>query len=71
MKRFTQQITLDEMSDEIKRELATRRRVYPRWIEEGKIKEEVADFRVLVLEALLIRIGDEIKKSAPQGDLFR
>lgn len=70
MKNFTQQITLDEMSDEIKRELATRKRVYPRWIENGKIKKEIADFRVLVLEALLIHLGDEIKRDAPQKELF-
>lgn len=70
MKQFTQQITLDEMRDEIKRELATRRRVYPRWIEQGKITKQAADFRVLVLEAILILLYEEIKKNAPQGDLF-
>ena len=70
MKQFTQQITLDEMHDEIKRELATRKRIYPRWIEEVKIKKDVADFRILVLEAVLILLYEEIKKNAPQGDLF-
>ena len=71
MKQFTQQITLDEMSDEIKRELATRKRVYPRWIEDGKIKQEIADFRVWFLNHLSIQLGDEIKRNAPQGDLFQ
>ena len=69
-KNFTQQITLEEMQEEVKRELATRNRVYPRWIQDGKIKKDVADFRVLVLEALNIFLQNELKKSAPQKDLF-
>lgn len=69
-KHFTQQITLEEMQDEIKREIATRKRVYPRWIDDGKIKKDVADFRVLVLEAIQIYLGGEIRKNAPQKDLF-
>ncbi len=69
-KHFTQQITLEEMHDEIKRELATRKNVYPRWIENGKIKKDVADFRVLVLEAVNIFLQNELKKAAPQKDLF-
>ncbi len=69
-KHFTQQITLEEMQIEIKRELATRKNVYPRWIENGKIKKETADFRVLVLEALNIFLQNELRKTAPQKDLF-
>ena len=69
-KHFTQQITLEEMQTEVKREIATRKRVYPRWIENGKIKKETADFRVLVLEALDIFLQDELKKSAPQRNLI-
>ena len=69
-KHFTQQITLEEMHDEIKRELATRKNVYPRWIENGKIKKETSDFRVLVLEAVKIFLQNELKKAAPQKDLF-
>ena len=69
-KHFTQQITLEEMREEIRRELATRNRVYPRWIQDGKIKKETADFRVLVLEALNIFLQSELRKTAPQKDLF-
>ena len=69
-KHFTQQITLDEMHDEIKREIAMRKGVYPRWIENGKIKKETADLRVLVLEALQIFLNDELKKNAPQKSMF-
>ena len=69
-KNFTQQITLEEMQEEVKRELATRNRVYPRWIQDRKIKKDVADFRVLVLEALQIFLQNELRKTAPQKDLF-
>lgn len=69
-KHFTQQITLDEMHDEVKREIAMRKGVYPRWIENGKIKKETADLRVLILEALQIFLNDELKKNAPQKSMF-
>jgi hypothetical protein len=70
IKRFVQQITLDEMSKEISRELVTRKRVYPRWVADGKIKEETADFRCLVLEAILRKLCAEIKENSPQKELF-
>jgi hypothetical protein len=67
---FVQQITLDEMSKEISRELVTRKRVYPRWIQDGKIDERTANFRCLVLEAILRKLCDEIKIASPQKELF-
>lgn len=70
MKRFTEQITLDEMRTEIKREIAMRQRVYPNWILNGKIGEETAAMRVLILQAIEILIYEEIKRTSPQGDLF-
>lgn len=69
-KRFTQQITLEEMSKEISRELVTRKRVYPRWINEGKITQQIADFRGLVLEALLRKLCREMAEANPQKELF-
>lgn len=70
MKKFRQEITLEEMQAEISRELVVRKRVYPRWIEQGRIKQETADYRCLVFEALLFKLNDEIKASEPQGELF-
>ncbi len=71
MKRFTEQITLEEMSDELKREIAMRQRVYPQWIISGKINEQTAAFRVLVLQATANLIHDKIKAESPQQDLFQ
>lgn len=70
-KQFVQQITLDEMSKEISRELVTRKRVYPRWIQDGKIDQATADFRSLVLEAILRKLCKEIAEANPQKDLFQ
>jgi len=71
MKRFVEQITLEEMSDEIKREIKMRQRVYPQWIINGKITSDVAAFRVLVLEAIQRKLMRELKEVAPQKDLFQ
>ena len=70
-KHFTSQITLDEMHDEIKREITLRQRVYPQWISTNRISRRTADFRLLILEAIQIHLESEIKKTAPQGDLFQ
>jgi len=71
MKRFVEQITLEEMSDEIKREIKMRQRVYPQWIIDGKIASDVAAFRVLVLEAIHRKLLRELKEVAPQKELFK
>ena len=69
-KHFTQQITIEEMLTEVKREIAMRKSVYPRWIENGKIKKETANLRVLILDALQIFLDSELKKTAPQPSMF-
>jgi len=70
MKIIREQITFVEMRDEIARELSVRKRVYPRWITEDKISESTAHFRMLVFEALVFHLHDEVKRREPQGDLF-
>jgi hypothetical protein len=39
--------------EEVSRELGARRRLYPRWIREGRLPEEVALHRMLAMEAVL------------------
>lgn len=41
---------------ELERELATRHRVYPRWIQEGKLKELDAQLRISALEASIFAL---------------
>jgi hypothetical protein len=69
-KHFTQQVTVDEEIDEIKRELATRRRVYPNWIDTGKINEATADYRILILEKILIRLNEAACAESIQPKMF-
>lgn len=38
---------------ELQRELKLRRRVYPRWVADGKLTEVVAHRQILALEAML------------------
>ncbi|MDQ3179161.1 MAG: hypothetical protein M3Q33_01440 [Acidobacteriota bacterium] len=70
MKIIREQITFDEMRQEVARELSVQKRVFPRWIQEGKIAKETAHFRMLVFEALVFHLHDEVKRREPQGDLF-
>ncbi len=71
MKTKIEQITLEEISEELKREIKTRERVYPRWIEQGRIDAPVAANRVLILQAAFAFVEAELKKNAAQGDLFQ
>lgn len=45
-------ITLDAQVKEIEREIALRRRVYPRWTEAGKLSQAAADRQIAVMEAV-------------------
>ncbi len=71
MKTKIEQITLEEMRDELQREIKVRTRVYPRWIESGKIDSRIAADRVLILKACFAFVEAELKKNAAQGDLFQ
>lgn len=70
-KTFHDQITLEDMHEEIVREIKVRKRVYPNWIEQGKIEMRTADYRILVLEALALELSIQINKAKPQQELFK
>jgi hypothetical protein len=44
--------TLDEQIRCVRRELALRKNVYPKWIESGRMKPEVADHEISCLKAV-------------------
>ena len=71
MKQFIEQITLEEMESEIKREIKMRERVYPRWVENGKMSKHEADLQILIMRACLSFLQNELKKNHAQGDLFK
>lgn len=51
--------SLDEQIAEIKREIALRKSVYPRWIKQGKMTQAQADGRLACLEATLDLLRDQ------------
>lgn len=69
-KHFVQQITIDEQISEVKREIAMRQKVYPKWIEAGSMQKPKADFQILVMEAVLITLQTIAREKAPQAGLF-
>lgn len=71
MKTKIEQINLEDMSGELKREIKMRRRVYPRWVANNKLSQMDADLQILKLEACLALLEAEQQKNDAQGDLFR
>ena len=69
-KHFHQQITIDEQIAEVKREIAMRQKVYPKWTEAGSSPKQKADFQILVMEAVLISLQEIARQKAPQSGLF-
>jgi hypothetical protein len=59
-------ITAIQKHAEAKREAAMRRRLYPRWVSEGRMKQEAADTQIAIMEAIVedYRIPAEHEKAA-------
>ena len=49
-------VTLDDEIDEVEREIAQRKKLYPYWISTGKLKEAEATLRMNRLKAVLERL---------------
>ena len=49
--------TLAEMVVEAERELALRRRVYPRWVEQGKLKPHHAERQIRLMAAICAELA--------------
>jgi hypothetical protein len=50
--------TLDQKLAELERELGTRKRVYPEWQRSGRITKDVAEYRLLILEAIIADLAE-------------
>lgn len=46
-------VTLDQQIAEIKREIAIRKNVYPKWVSAGKMRQAEADHAIAALTAAL------------------
>jgi hypothetical protein len=51
-------ISLDDQVKEVKREIAMRKRVYPRWVAQGKMDKALADKKLAIMEAALATLED-------------
>jgi hypothetical protein len=60
-------ITHEQMLAELRRELAMRQRVYPSWVQQGKITQVAADHRIAVMASLIELVEAQISK---QIELF-
>ncbi len=64
-------ITIKDAIKEINREMEVRERVYPRWIQNGKLNKVIANKQYLALKfALEILEEKEAKKTGIQQKLF-
>ena len=50
---FGDAIPISDQVAEVEREIALRRRVYPRWVSNGQLKQDRADRQIAVMEAVL------------------
>lgn len=46
-------VTLDEMIEEVKRECEMRRKVFPKWVRDGKKSQREAQAQIRVMDAVL------------------
>lgn len=51
-------MTLDEMIKEAEREVALRKKCYPQWVANGKIKQIEADYRIEVMQWIVDTLKD-------------
>ena len=56
--------TFDQQLAELERELGVRKNIYPRWVQEGKLKQQQADHRIHVLEDIkeVVRAARQAKQ---------
>jgi hypothetical protein len=64
-------ITRAEILQEISRELAIRREVFPRWVKDGKLKQEEADKCIARMQAGYDFIVNNMPDNNPQKGMFK
>ena len=59
-----------DKADEAKREVAMRRRVYPRWVQDGRMKQADADRKIAVMEAIAADYRERAETEEQKGRLL-
>ena len=52
--------SVDDMVQELEREVALRLRVYPRWVEQKKMTQAKADWRIAVMRAAVEKLKETV-----------
>jgi hypothetical protein len=55
---------------ELKREQRQRERVFPRWVAEGRLKQDDADWRMACLDKAIDEISERIEAAETTGRLL-
>lgn len=63
-------MTTQEKIKEIQRELNMRKIVFPTWVLQGRIKEDVANKRIKIMEEILADYQEKAKQEDKQGSLL-
>lgn len=63
-------MTTQEKIKEIQRELNMRKKVFPTWVLQGRIKEDIANKRIKIMEEILADYQDKAKQEDRQGSLL-
>jgi len=62
--------TIEEQIAAARREASMRRRVYPRWIEAGRMTQSKADHEIACMEAIVASLEGIAPKAPEQGALL-
>jgi len=60
MSDFFQPSKVDQIA-EVKREIALRERVYPKWVEAGRLKQDKADRQLAIMRAVLATLESTLR----------
>ena len=64
------EITIAEIIKEVQRELNMRKKVFPTWVLQGRIKEDVANKRIKIFEEILEDYKQKLISETKQACLF-
>lgn len=62
--------TSRELADCAEREVKQRRRVYPRWVADGRMKQDFADRQIGMMEAIAAHFGAKADHEEAKGRLL-
>lgn len=63
-------VSLKEQADACAREVVMRRRVYARWVQDGRMSQEKADAEIAAMAAAAGTLRAMLEREKAQGDLL-